>query len=108
MDCGLALWDVLYRCHRESSADNKIQTPEANDFSAFYRSHARITRVFFASAEAEKHYCKLLPPGAGGPPPECFSRLPSTSGAYARKFEWKLERWQAVKDAVEETARVTP
>lgn len=83
---GIALWDVLASCVREGSLDSAIDEASisANDFAGFYRAHPRIAHVFFNGAKAEAAYRKyVLPTLAGGPGPQSYSRLPSTSPANA-------------------------
>ena len=102
---GIALWDVLASCAREGSLDSAIDdaTIRPNDFAAFYRTHPRIAHVFFNGAKAEACYRKhVLPVLAGGPAPQSYHRLPSTSPANASiSGAYKLRMWkQALRQAL--------
>ncbi len=82
----IALWDVLASCKRDGSLDSAIEEASirANDFTAFYRVHPRIVRVFFNGAKAEACYRRYVLPGvAAGLGPKSCARLPSTSPANA-------------------------
>ena len=96
----VALWDVLSHCSRRGSADSTICNPHANNFAEFYAAYPHIKQVFFASAAAEMYYMKLVIRLDYFP--NNFLRLPSPSGAYARLVEWKIARWQVVKNAVQQ------
>jgi double-stranded uracil-DNA glycosylase len=101
---GVALWDVVHRCHRPGSLDADIRhdTVEANDFPAFFRSHPHVAAVFFNGRTAETLYrrhalprldaqCQKLPRHA----------LPSTSPAHAaRSFADKLAAWRQILDVL--------
>ena len=95
---GIALWDVLAECNRQGSADSAIRNPKPNEFAAFYRQHRQLTRLFFAGTGAQHHYQTLITPAADFPT-DC-TRLPSPSGAFARKLEWKTAQWRVVREAV--------
>lgn len=94
----IAVWDVLQSCVRKGSLDTMIEkeTEVANDFKTFFRTHRRITRVFFNGAKAEasfrRHIFRELDRG-----PAIFVRLPSTSPANASlSFARKLGAWRAI------------
>jgi hypoxanthine-DNA glycosylase len=84
--CGVALWDVLAACTRKGSLDSAIvdASIRVNDFDSFYRSHTRISHVFFNGAKAEACYRRHVLPMLGGDTGRlnCL-RLPSTSPANA-------------------------
>jgi hypoxanthine-DNA glycosylase len=96
----VAVWDVLQACTRSSSLDSDIDDSSivTNDFTAFFREHPEIRRVFFNGAKAESVYVKQVLPKL---PPENAAltrrRLPSTSPANAgMSFQQKLKAWAAV------------
>jgi TDG/mug DNA glycosylase family protein len=96
---GIALWDVLKRCVRESSLDSDIAelsiTP--NDFELFYRDHPRIAHVFFNGAKAEDCYRKHVQPSLPVSRALHYLRLPSTSPANASmSYNQKLKAWKAI------------
>lgn len=94
----IALWDVLHTCRRKGSLDSAIDNGSLapNDFAGFFRSHPRITRVFFNGAKAEECYRKHVLPRIEIESLE-YLRLPSTSPANASiTYERKLEAWRAV------------
>lgn len=101
---GIALWDVVHRCHRPGSLDADIrhETVEANDFPAFFRDHVHIVAVFFNGRTAEtlyrRHVQPRLDPSWQGLPRHA---LPSTSPAHAaRSFADKLTAWRQILDVL--------
>ncbi|OIR16819.1 uracil DNA glycosylase superfamily protein [mine drainage metagenome] len=93
---GIALWDVLASCVRESSLDTHIRAETANDFAAFFARHPRIKRVYFNGAKAEQSFRRFVL-GKQELPALEFMRLPSTSPAHAgMRYADKLQAWQAV------------
>ena len=95
---GIAVWDVLASCQRDSSLDADILpgTLSANDFNSFFASHPHITQVFFNGHMAEKCFRKHVQPLLA-PMSIHYQRLPSTSPAHASmSFEQKLQTWEVV------------
>ena len=94
----IALWDALQSCLREGSADARIK-PElqmANDFQRFFRSHKKVTRVFFNGSKAEASYRKHVLPMIDADSIS-YLRLPSTSPAHATlSYAQKLDAWRAI------------
>ena len=95
---GIALWDVLASCTRESSLDSDIDqtSARANNFELFLSTHPNITDIFFNGAMAEKCFNKLvlhkLKPNLIS-----YTRLPSTSPAHAAMtYNQKLEAWKVI------------
>jgi TDG/mug DNA glycosylase family protein len=94
---GIALWDVLASCVRESSLDSHIKRESANDFAAFFAQHPRITHVFFNGGMAEQSFKKFVQ-NKQKLPALTFHRLPSTSPTHAgMRYADKLEAWRAIK-----------
>ena len=62
---GIALWDVINTCTRDSSLDSDIIESSIiyNDFKDFYVSHPRISKVCFNGKKAESAYRKYVWPG---------------------------------------------
>ncbi|MBT8139281.1 MAG: DNA-deoxyinosine glycosylase [Gammaproteobacteria bacterium] len=97
---GVALWDVVGRCHRAGSLDSSIdsQSVVANDFPAFFSAHPHISALLFNGAKAESLYKKFVIPEL----PQHLQlvdsmRMPSTSPAHAAMpYEQKLAHWRAV------------
>ena len=90
---GIALWDVLASCERESSLDTHIRNEKANDFASFFRRHPHVTHVFFNGAKAKQSFRKFVL-DKQKLPPLTFQRLPSTSPAHAgMRYEEKLKVW---------------
>ncbi len=103
---GVALWDVVHRCHRPGSLDASIRpnSVETNDFAAFLREHAHIRAVYFNGATAASLYRRHALPYLAGPWRElpCHT-LPSTSPAHAaRTFGEKLAAWRCILDHLQE------
>ena len=91
----VALWDVLHSCIRQGSLDTGIEDEVANDFAAFFRSHPRITHVFFNGAKAEESYRRHVL--ATLDLPLRYLRLPSTSPAHAAlPYPRKRAAWRAI------------
>ena len=102
---GIALWDVLDSCVRETSMDSDIRQESANDFSAFFALHPHITQVFFNGSKAEQCFRKFVQ-GKQILPPLKLHRLPSTSPAHAGlRYTHKLQAWRAVIAAVAEVSK---
>lgn len=94
----IAVWDVLQSCSRQGSLDASIErdTEVPNDFTAFFRAHPNVARVFFNGAKAEMTYRRDVLKQADLPPLS-YTRLPSTSPAHAgRSFHDKLEAWRVI------------
>lgn len=98
MGDGIAVWDVLASCTRESSLDSDIDadTMVVNDFESFYNAHPHITHVFFNGAIAEKFY-RLHAQTPHQHRALNYQRLPSTSPAHAgMRYAQKLEAWKVI------------
>ena len=96
---GIAIWDVLKSCIRESSLDSAIEASSVlpNDFAAFFAEHPQIQRVCFNGAKAEALYMKHVRPRLSAKSDVQHLRLPSTSPANAAlRFPEKLRAWQAI------------
>lgn len=94
----IALWDVLHSCSREGSLDSRIEpgSHAANDFRAFFRTHPRISRVFFNGATAEAIFRRRVARELDGVSVS-YARLPSTSPAHAgMSFTGKLAAWRVI------------
>ncbi len=101
-DAGVAVWDVLATCTRTGSLDSAIKRSSltANDFTAFFATHRKITCVFFNGATAERCFRVHVQPAiAHLALPQ--TRLPSTSPAHAAmSFAQKRKAWRAVAAAL--------
>jgi double-stranded uracil-DNA glycosylase len=96
---GIAVWDVLKSCVRESSLDSAIEASSAlpNDFAAFFAKHPQIQRICFNGAKAEALYMKHVRPRLAANPSVQHVRLPSTSPANAGlALAQKVRAWQAI------------
>lgn len=71
-------------------------TQIANDFQTFFRTHKRITHVFFNGAKAEDYFKRHVLRDLDNAPIS-YLRLPSTSPANAAmSFERKLGLWRRI------------
>lgn len=99
LENGIALWDVLKTCTRESSLDSDIveSTMVVNSFPEFFHSHPNIKMIVFNGVKSEKIYTRkvLNTLGLGFIEPR-YLRLPSTSPAAAMKYEAKLRAWSVI------------
>jgi TDG/mug DNA glycosylase family protein len=94
----IALWDVLHSCIREGSLDSMIErdTQIANDFRTFFRTHTKISHVFFNGAKAEACFKRQVLKDLEGDSIS-YARLPSTSPANASmSFADKLRAWRII------------
>lgn len=99
---GVALWDVLKECYRESALDSDIVEASiiANDFAGFFVGHREIRRVYFNGAKAEQAFRKYVLPGLTGLESIELVRLPSTSPANAAMAAGeKLQEWRRIGNA---------
>ncbi len=88
---GIALWDVIQSCERESSLDSDIKKAEANDFPAFFAAHPGIRHVFFNGNMAYNTFARQVGIDFAS---IAFERLGSTSPAHAISFEKRLADWK--------------
>ncbi len=96
---GIALWDVMKSCTRESSLDSDVVESSIvpNAFPSFLRAHPRIHTVCFNGAKAEASFQKYALPKLGALGDLAYYRLPSTSPAHASlSYAAKLAAWRAV------------
>src|ERR1700752_2741614 len=96
---GIALWDVMKSCTRESSLDSDVVESSIvpNAFASFFRAHPRIRTVCFNGATAEASFQRYALPKLGALGDLAYYRLPSTSPAHASlSFTNKLAAWRAV------------
>jgi TDG/mug DNA glycosylase family protein len=95
---GIAIWDVLKSCTRQSSLDSDIVYSSAvpNDLPGFLGEHPQIRRICFNGAKAEALFARHVRPRLAADPDVHYVRLPSTSPANA-SVPWpaKLQAWQA-------------
>jgi hypoxanthine-DNA glycosylase len=95
---GIAIWDVLQSCIRESSLDSAIvpSTAVPNDLRGFLAAHPHVRRICFNGGTAEALYARHVRPRLPPGPDIHYVRLPSTSPANA-SVPWpaKLQAWQA-------------
>lgn len=99
-DHGVALWDVLQSCTRESSLDADIvaHTIVPNDFDRFFSTYPDIRLICFNGAKAAALYARHVKPFLQNAPAVEYMRLPSTSPANAAipRAE-KLRAWNVIK-----------
>ena len=104
---GIAVWDVLASCERESSLDADIdaETMVVSDFESFYDAHPKITHVFFNGALAEKVY-RIHTQSLHLHRALNYQRLPSTSPAHAgMRYAEKLQAWEGVAQVANKKLR---
>ncbi len=86
----IALWDILFTCTRNGSADITIREPVLNDIRGFVAAHPTI-RCIALNGNTAGHYFKTLIPEL-----PCIV-LPSTSPAYARlTLAQKAQHWACI------------
>ena len=95
---GIALWDVMQSCVRETSLDSDIEEASiiANPFGDFLNDHPGIHSVCFNGAKAETAWRRHVLPRLSRAGDIAYHRLPSTSPANASiRYEDKFAVWQA-------------
>ncbi|UCV11368.1 DNA-deoxyinosine glycosylase [Dechloromonas denitrificans] len=95
---GIAVWDVIAACERESSLDADIvsATVRVNDFQSFFAVYRDIRVIFFNGAAAETNFRRHVLPGLEEGR-FVLQRLPSTSPAHAAlTYAEKLAAWSAI------------
>jgi hypoxanthine-DNA glycosylase len=90
----VGLWDVVAEAAREGSLDAAIRDPEHNDLLALVESLPNLHAVAFNGATSAKVGARLLAPVAGR---LALIRLPSSSPAYAGRWELKTQAWTALR-----------
>lgn len=98
-DKKIALWDVLYSCHREGSLDSNIKNEEPNDIEAFVKNHPGLRLIVCNGTKSYKSYQKYI--GLNRLPGVEVIKLPSTSpvpGKYNKTLEGKLQEWKIIKE----------
>ena len=99
LEKGIALWDTYASLKRGegNSSDSNLKELQVNDFDAFLKKYPNITHLFFTGQKAYQGYMKHFKDIKIE-----TTLLPSTSPAHAAmKKEEKLERYKAIKDALE-------
>lgn len=106
-DRGVALWDVLAACTRESSLDSDIVESSiiANDFPAFLSQHPLIEHIYCNGARSFQSFLRHVRPDLSDKYLEIpVTQLPSTSPAYAAMdFQAKLDTWSIISDSIDQT-----
>jgi len=102
---GIAVWDVLGSCVRPGSLDSAIDmsTAEVNPIAELLTEQQSITHVFCNGRKSEEVFVKRVVPELPANHTELLvACLPSTSPAMAAlSFTQKLNRWAAVKHAID-------
>jgi len=99
LEKGIALWDTYASLKRGegNSSDSNLKELQVNDFDAFLKKYPNIRHLFFTGQKAYQGYMKHFKDIKIE-----TTLLPSTSPAHAAmKKEEKLERYTAIKDALE-------
>jgi len=95
---GVALWDVIGRCRRRGSLDQRIDTAsiEVNDFAALFQGCPDIGQVLFNGQMARHSFERWVAPELDARAVKLKRQtLPSTSPAHATlDLEAKCEQWR--------------
>lgn len=105
---GVALWDVLECCTRESSLDSDIVASSAvpNDLARLLARQRSIHTLCFNGATAEAKFRRHVLPDLPDSRAIAYHRLPSTSPANAAiRYPEKLRAWRVVARAARREAR---
>jgi TDG/mug DNA glycosylase family protein len=96
----VAVWDVIARCSREGSGDDRIRGAIANPLVALLEDHPAIRRVFFNGGMAFRTARLIVPRLFERSGVEC-QQMPSTSPRNARMpLAAKVEAWRRIKDGL--------
>lgn len=96
LERGVAVWDVIARCAREGSGDDRIQNEVANPLVGLLADHPRIRHVAFNGGTAYAT-ARALAPSFFSLPGVHVERLSSTSPRHARmRLAGKAERWRRI------------
>lgn len=96
----IGLWDVLKSCDREGSLDSNIKNEQVNDFHSFFSRYPNIRSVVFNGSKAESSFKRHV--GFELISNLQYFKLPSTSPANTMAYKHKVEKWQIIKDLIEE------
>ena len=95
---GVAVWDVIAKCAREGSGDDRIEHEVANPLVILLAEHQRIRHVAFNGGAAFAS-ARLMTPEIISMPDVRYDRLPSTSPRNARmRLAEKVEAWRQITD----------
>ncbi len=102
---GIALWDVLAACTRESSLDSDIVEASIvpNDFTRFFKTHTLIGHIYCNGAKSWQSYQRHVRGAPGvGMRDIPVTRLPSTSPAHATMdFRAKIAAWSIITNSID-------
>jgi len=101
---GIALWDVLRSCVRESSLDSDIDEGSivANRFGEFLRDRPAIRTICFNGAKAQACWRRHVLPQLADTREITYHQLPSTSPANASiRYAQKVAAWKAALAVVD-------
>lgn len=95
---GVAVWDVIARCSREGSGDDRIQQEVSNSLAGLLAEHPHIRYIAFNGGRAQATARALSPEILSIPGVES-ERLPSTSPRNARmRLTEKVAQWRRIMD----------
>jgi len=94
----IALWDILKNCEREGSLDSNIKNEIPNDFDSFFIKYRNIKFIFFNGSASEKLFKKYV--GFKNNNIIKYIKLPSSSPAYTKSIEFKLDKWKIIKEVL--------
>lgn len=90
----IAVWDVLKHCEREGSLDEDITNEVPNDFRTLFGKYPSIKTIVFNGGNSYKFFKKYIGFDTG----HQYCKMPSTSPANTKKFEYKMEAWKVVRE----------
>jgi len=101
---GIALWDVLKSCERDSSLDKDIQNETTNDIPGFIDDHPSLQLVVLNGQKAYHIYRKHFRGNIDLP----YVKMPSTSPVprkHYRCFKDIYDAWRVLTAYIEEKER---
>lgn len=89
----IALWDMIDSCKRNGSLDSKIQQETLNPVQQLINDFPNIKHIFLNGSKSFELFKKQI---RQHPVDIHYTRLDSSSPAYTKSFELKLENWEQI------------
>lgn len=91
----IAVWDMIDTCIRKGSLDSNIQGETINSIQELLNAHPNIRHIFLNGSKSFELFKKLMKDHPIDIP---YSRLDSSSPAYTKSFDLKLEGWEEIRN----------
>lgn len=91
----IAVWDMIDSCIRKGSLDSRIQGETLNSIQELLSAYPNIQHIFLNGSKSFELFKKLM---KDHPIDIAYSRLDSSSPAYTKSFDLKLEGWEEIRN----------